>query len=311
MSDGAGCNRVAAATEHNPSITAKGVLNQTPATVAGPSYSNSQWNTSQTSLRVASDAASAACAAGLVAPFITILDRGIIENASGRSPLMTSIKTSFRAFLTRPHTFIASRPFRLISMVYFTTYLTANSIDTVSSTITPSPFTTTTAGTSKFLATSTVNMSLCLYKDSQFAQMFRAPSNAASAMAQSVPKFSYALFALRDSMTVFASFNLPPLVAPMLSDEVEKVVSRASAAQIIAPAAMQVFTTPLHLWGLDLFNRPGVSVAERVRKVAKNWAGSTAARMGRIVPAFGFGGVINAKVRRNLMGRLEAAEELK
>ncbi|KAL8677696.1 MAG: hypothetical protein Q9186_005909 [Xanthomendoza sp. 1 TL-2023] len=192
-------------------------------------------------------------------------------------------------------------------MVYFSTYLTANSIDTISSTITPSAITTTTAGTSKFLAASTVNMTLCLYKDSQFAQMFRAPGNAASATVQSIPKASYAFFALRDSMTVFASFNLPALVAPMLSEEVEKVVSRASAAQIMAPAAMQVFTTPLHLWGLDLYNRPGVSTAERVRKVAKNWAGSTAARMGRIVPAFGFGGVINAKVRRTLMGRLEEA----
>lgn len=221
---------------------------------------------------------------------------------------MTSIKTSFRALLTRPHAFLASRPFRLISTVYFSTYLTANSIDTISSTITPSAITTTTSGTSKFLAASTVNMSLCLYKDSQFAQMFRAPGNAASAMTRSIPKASYALFALRDSMTVFASFNLPPLVAPMLSEEMEKVVSRASMAQILAPALMQIFTTPLHLWGLDLYNRPGVPVPERVRQVGRNWAGSTAARMGRIVPAFGFGGVINAKVRRNLMGRLEERE---
>lgn len=218
---------------------------------------------------------------------------------------MNSIKSSFRALLTRPHTFLASRPFRLISMVYFSTYLTANSIDTISSTFTPSPITHTTSGTSKFLAASSVNMSLCLYKDSQFAQMFRAPGNAASALTKSVPKASYALFGLRDSMTVFASFNLPPLLAPLLSEEVEKVVSRASLTQILAPAAMQVFTTPLHLWGLDFYNRPGVSLAERMRQVGKNWAGSTLARMGRIIPAFGFGGVINAKVRRRLMGKLE------
>ena len=106
-------------------------------------------------------------------------------------------------------------------------------------------------------------------------------------------------------MTVFASFNLPPLVAPMLSEEVERAVGRASLAQILAPAAMQVFTTPLHLWGLDLYNRPGLSVAERASQVGKNWVGSTLARMGRIVPAFGFGGVINAKVRRRLMGNLK------
>ncbi|KAI4141253.1 MAG: hypothetical protein L6R39_005438 [Caloplaca ligustica] len=143
-------------------------------------------------------------------------------------------------------------------------------------------------------------MSLGLYKDSQFAQMFGT-----SAIKRSIPAASYALFALRDSMTIFASFNLPPVVAPMLSEGVEKAVGRASLAQIMAPAAVQILTTPLHLWGLDLYNRPRASLGERVSLVGKNWAGSTAARMGRIVPAFGFGGVVNSKVRRRLMERLE------
>ncbi|KAL8962783.1 MAG: hypothetical protein Q9193_000868 [Seirophora villosa] len=143
-------------------------------------------------------------------------------------------------------------------------------------------------------------MSLGLYKDSQFAQMF-GPSR----IKRSIPAASYALFALRDSMTIFASFNVPPLLAPMLSEEVEKVMSRASLAQILAPAAVQIASTPLHLWGLDLYNRPGASFGERLRQVGRNWVGSTAARMGRIVPAFGFGGVVNAKVRRRLMERVE------
>ncbi|KAI4230457.1 MAG: hypothetical protein L6R36_000086 [Xanthoria steineri] len=304
MSNGAGRNDVPRAEEHHAPSNPKGVFKQPSATVSTVAYLK-VWNTKKLHARIASDAVSAASAAALIAPLITIFDRGIIENASGRSPLLSSIKTSFRALLARPHTFLASRPFRLISMVYFSTYLTANSIDTISSTLTPSAITHTTSGTSKFLAASTVNMSLCLYKDSQFAQMFRAPGSAASALTRSVPKASFALFGLRDSMTVFASFNLPPLVAPMVSAEVEKVVSRASLTQILTPAAMQVFTTPLHLWGLDLYNRPGASLAERVRQVGKNWAGSTLARMGRIIPAFGFGGVINAKVRRRLMEKLE------
>ncbi|KAL8731551.1 MAG: hypothetical protein Q9181_004272 [Wetmoreana brouardii] len=300
MSDGAGRNSVTSAKEHGSSLTATGLLKQTPTTVSS-SMSLHQWNTKHLPSRVASDAASAACAAGLVAPLITILDRGIIENASGRSPLMSSIMTSFRALFNRPHIFLASRPFRLISTVYFSTYLVANSIDTITSTLRPYSVDHTTSGPSKFLATSAVNMSLCLYKDSQFAQMF----GAASTSRNPIPKASYALFALRDSLTIFASFNLPPLVAPLLSEEIEKVVGRASAAQILAPAAVQIFSTPLHLWGLDLYNRPGMTVGERVRQVRRNWAGSTAARMGRIVPAFGFGGVVNAGVRRRLMGRLE------
>ena len=147
-------------------------------------------------------------------------------------------------------------------------------------------------------------MSLSLYKDSQFAKMFGPPGG--SAIKRAIPKASYALFAFRDSLTIFASFNLPPLVAPRLPEEVEKVMGRASLAQLLAPAAVQVISTPLHLWGLDLYNRPTAKWGERVRKMGKDWAGSTAARMGRIVPAFGFGGVINAKVRRKLMGRLDS-----
>ncbi|KAL8698375.1 MAG: hypothetical protein Q9201_006610 [Fulgogasparrea decipioides] len=300
MSNGAGRNSVTDAKEHGSSLTATGILKPNPATV-GPSMNLHQWNAKHLPSRIASDAASAVCAAGLVAPLITILDRGIMENASGRSPLMSSISSSFRALFSRPHTFLASRPFRLISTVYFSTYLVANSIDTFHSTLCPSPIGHTTSGPSKFLATSAVNMSLCLYKDSQFAQMF----GAASTSRNPIPKASYALFALRDSLTIFASFNLPPLVAPLLSEGTEKAVGRANAAQILAPAAVQIISTPLHLWGLDLYNRPGMSVAERMRQVGRNWVGSTAARMGRIVPAFGFGGVVNSGVRRRLMGRLE------
>lgn len=37
----------------------------------------------------------------------------------------------------------------------------------------------------------------------------------------------------------------------------------------------------------------------------KNWGISAAARMCRIVPAFGVGGVVNSKLRKGLIGRLE------
>lgn len=93
-------------------------------------------------------------------------------------------------------------------------------------------------------------------------------------------------------------------------------MSSASAAQFVIPAAVQVISTPLHLLGLDLYNRPGVSMLGgrdagmgeegRLRKVFGNWGVSAVARMGRIVPAFGVGGVVNGKVRGWGMGKLEA-----
>ena len=90
-----------------------------------------------------------------------------------------------------------------------------------------------------------------------------------------------------------------------MSEEVKKYVGAASAAQFMTPAAVQLFSTPLHLLGLDLYNRPGVAWTERASRVTRDWAKSAFARMGRIIPAFGVGGVVNTKVRKNLLERLD------
>lgn len=37
-------------------------------------------------------------------------------------------------------------------------------------------------------------------------------------------------------------------------------------------------------------------------KVGRDWLGSSLARMGRIVPAFGVGGVVNSGVRSRMLG---------
>jgi hypothetical protein len=81
---------------------------------------------------------------------------------------------------------------------------------------------------------------------------------------------------------------------------------KESVAQFVAPAAVQVLSTPLHLLGLDIYNRNGsTTMMQRLALVRREWAKSCLARIGRIVPAFGVGGVVNASVRRSLMGKLE------
>lgn len=72
MNDGAGCNGISK--EHVPSLSAKGPIPPKPATAANPVLSIAR-NTNHLPLLVASDAASAACAAGLIAPLITVFDR--------------------------------------------------------------------------------------------------------------------------------------------------------------------------------------------------------------------------------------------
>lgn len=218
---------------------------------------------------------------------------------------MRSIGSSLTTLLLRPHNLLLSKPFGLIFMLYTGTYLAANSVDTVLATTRNKSVSETSHGLGKFSATSTANVALCVYKDSRFTKLFGATGGPPRA----VPTLSYALFTMRDCLTVFASFNVPPLLAPhiqkRLSSEWQKSISSASAAQFIAPAAVQIVSTPMHLYGLDLYNRPQATVVERIRKVVGGWAPSCLARIARIVPAFGVGGVVNASVRKSMLSKLE------
>lgn len=229
-----------------------------------------------------------------------------MQNASGQSTLKNSIKASAVTFFTRPHNLIFSKPYALICMLYGGTYFTANSVDTATATVKNKPATLITSGTMKFAASSTANVGLCLFKDQAFARLF-GPGGPP----RPVPFPSYVLFTLRDCMTIFASFNVPPLLGPVISRsmsaEIQKSVSGQTVAQFLAPASVQLLSTPMHLLGLDLYNRggKGVAWADRWALIRKNWAVSAMARIGRIVPAFGVGGVVNAKVRKNLLTRLE------
>ncbi|KAM0432863.1 hypothetical protein ACHAPT_004565 [Fusarium lateritium] len=276
------------------------------------STSSSTWNTKNLGFRVLADAASAASAASLVAPLIAIIDRSIMENASGRNTLAASIKSSLRTLLLRPHTLLLSKPTALIFCLYGGTYLTANAVDTASSTVSNRPASSVTAGTTKFAASSAANIGVCIYKDQVFVRLFGPPG----VTPRAVPMASYGLFALRDCLTIFASFNVPPLLGPYLdqrfTDEVKKRVSGLYAAQFMAPAMVQFISTPMHLLGLDLYNRPAsgpagavVGLRDRWDLIRRNWLISSVARICRIVPAFGVGGVVNMKVRKNLMNKLE------
>lgn len=229
-----------------------------------------------------------------------------MQNASGQDTLKNSLKSSITSFLLRPHSLIFSKPFALICMLYGGTYLTANSLDTITSTVQNKPSSHVTSGTMKFAASSSANIGICLFKDQAFARLF-GPSGPP----RPVPLPSYALFTLRDCLTIFASFNVPPLLGPIISrnmgKELQKSMSGQTVAQFLAPATVQLISTPMHLLGLDMYNRngKGITWGDRFNLVRKNWAISAAARICRIVPAFGVGGVVNAKVRQSLMMRLE------
>ncbi|KAM5451792.1 hypothetical protein MaudCBS49596_003620 [Microsporum audouinii] len=292
-----------------------------------------RWNTGNLGSRLAVDAASAATAGALICPIITIIDRSIIEKAAKGISIQSSLASSLKGMITKPHRFLTSTPFLLIYTLYSSTYLSANLIDTAVSTMEDKAYNNVSTGVVKFVATALVNMSICVYKDSRFVKIFGSQSQgnnqstpakvASSAAAPQIkgtaaclppstpriPITSYGLFCFRDSLTIFASFNLPPIVARYVPDAVaSNPKSKYAIAQFSIPAAVQIVSTPFHLLGLDLYNRQpvgGLPAADRWARVTRDWAPSCIARVGRIVPAYGVGGVVNTRMRERLMSSLD------
>jgi hypothetical protein len=134
-------------------------------------------------------------------------------------------------------------------------------------------------------------MSMVLAKDRAFARMFGtiAPTN--------LPLNTYALFACRDLLTVFASFSMPEQIAanPIFQQNSESV---RRYAQFVCPLAIQFISTPLHLIGLDFYNRKEASVSQRTQLVTSQYWKSALLRSARIIPAFSIGSVCNLSIRK-------------
>lgn len=115
---------------------------------------------------------------------------------------------------------------------------------------------------------------------------------------------SYIPFVVRDSLTIFASFNLPAVVAPALPESLDSFASRLLIAQMITPSGVQFLSSPLHLLGLDIYNRRGaITWSDRMAFIRKAWLSTSTARATRVFVAFGLGGVVNTSARTGAMKR--------
>lgn len=238
---------------------------------------------------ILSDVLAAGATAFCVAPAISILDQAIVQNASGTKTLSASLKESVASMVKRPATFIRSPAFLLLWGVYGGTYIAVNVATTYCD---KTKATDQQRHMIKFAGVSTVNLGLNVSKDRAFATMF------GSGVPRPVPLKSIGAFALRDSMTVFASFNLAPVVAESFAGAEAAAVgsSARTIAQLVCPVAMQWLSSPLHLLGLNWYNQPGAT-GERLSFVQREYLATAMARSARIFPAFGIAPLINAPLR--------------
>lgn len=203
--------------------------------------------------RIAVETVAATVSAFSVAPAISIVDKAIVSNASGVEPLIPCILNGIKTAFTNPVYFVRQPSFLFIWGVYSGTYIVANSVEALCERSKNDPF------YPKFVASSVANVTLSVMKDKAFARMFGKGDP------RPLPITSYGLFATRDSMTILASFSLPGLISTKLQNNFgySKTFSDTSS-QLICPVTMQIFSTPLHLHGLDLYNR--AEVASKVQR---------------------------------------------
>ncbi|KAJ3067728.1 hypothetical protein HDU98_009062 [Podochytrium sp. JEL0797] len=241
---------------------------------------------------ITSDILAACCTAGVTSPVVAVIDRSIIANFSGKQTLMQGLAEGFTTLVTKPLVHLRNPSVIAVFAVYSLTYAVTNVTETVSRKMRCDP------SLPKFLASSVTNTGLTIWKDSLLTKWY------GQGTPRPVGLKSYSCFGFRDSLTMAAAFTFPPILSGWLQKEDGLAWKKGTAdvaCQLFMPCAFQFVTTPVHLLGLDFYNRPDAQKAGgamgRVRAIGKEYLPSTFARMGRILPAFGFGGVINKKVR--------------
>merc|ERR1712176_71611 len=133
-----------------------------------------------------------------------------------------------------------------------------------------------------------------IIKDVAFAKMFSKASTAAAEVKRAVPLTTYGTFLFRDSLIIGAGFILPAMVAGAIKSNTEMDPQTAEKiAQLATPCGMQLVITPIHLLGLNLYNVPSATTAERFRAVSSTYPEATGVRMLRFLWAYGVGGLVN------------------
>jgi hypothetical protein len=248
------------------------------------------------------------CAAAVaVAPFLMCVDRGVVAAAAGTAPggsLFRAIASVAGEFVTKPKIAFTSPALWMVAGVYGGTYFAKNVSDVVieRTGVGGSPI----AQAGKFAVVTSTNMGGSILKDAAFAKLFGAGA-AATGAPPVVPLASYALFALRDCLTIGGAFFVPDVMRDALvaSGNVRDAAAGA-AAQLASPPLMQVVCTPMHLLALNFVNAPGATAAARMAVMKKSTPAALLARSLRMLPAYGVGGILNTSL--TLQGRRAVAE---
>lgn len=249
---------------------------------------------------------------GLASPFLTVIDKALVQKSAGTHSVVGSMLGSVTSMVRNPVAYVKSPTFLWMWTVYAATYGVANSIKTIAEhqdhvaslryqekKATESKNKAAKSAGAVFLGTTLANTTACLAKDRAYAKLFGNPA------ATKVPKLSYAAWILRDFSVIGSSFILPSYVAPVVKDAFSLSDDAAmQVAQVGTPMAAQLIAGPLHFLGLDCFNRDlshmksaTTRFLDRTNFLTKTFKDVALARMIRVLPGYGIAGVYNNKLR--------------
>lgn len=212
------------------------------------------------------------------------------KTANNSISIFSAAMKNVKSIGLAPKKFFAHPTFLFVCLVYSGTYITANTVLTYHEYAQKDPL------VAKLGSTTLVNMTLGILKDRYFAQVFsgRPP--------EKFPLTSWGLFVIRDLMTIAAGFTVPAYVSQSLQDRAiitnEKMAN--AVAQVGVPITAQLLLTPIHILSLDFYMNKVSEMKGRWQRVVHNAPDTTAIRMGRVLFAYGIGGVFNTNLRNVL-----------
>lgn len=235
------------------------------------------------------DLFAATVAAAATAPFVASVDKAIAESASGKAALWPSFFLSLKTLAFSPLTFLRQPAFFYLWACGAGTYSAANLFTTFEEVRKE------TRPVVKTASIFSVNASLMLWKDSNFAKLFGTKPP------EAVPPPALASWFARDMISMAVIFVAPPIVAQHLSERSGMPVRQAEVVtQLTMPMMLQPFVAPLHLYGYVKYNMKDKSTAEQMVVMRREIWGTVVMRCIRCIAPYSVGAVANRSFRRAL-----------
>jgi hypothetical protein len=217
----------------------------------------------------------------IISPIMSIIDISIIKSQINKEKFSKSMVDNIVFYSQNTKKII--KPIGIMNIVYSATYCTANltelyckknNIDHKIPTL---------------INTSIVNILAISYKDAVYSKLLK----------NKLVKFpiqSNILLATRDMLTITSSFIWKKDIINYLDRYMMHSKSEIISS-ILLPSFIQIFSTPIHILAIDIYENPKSSFNERFDNIKKCYRTILSGRVMRAIPAFGVGGFINDMLR--------------